>query len=118
MQGGRTISAKSSEESGATSDGFSTQVQPAARAGAALRHTWFIGQFHGAISAATPIGTCASRSAGLSGRSGSSKANSRSTRTKWRRWPSPAAVCAPLARLTGAPISCEIAAPISAWRAE
>ena len=43
-------------ESGASSDGFRTTVQPAASAGATFSTTWFIGQFHGVIRAATPIG--------------------------------------------------------------
>src|SRR3546814_9635612 len=31
---------------------------PAASAGATLARTWFIGQFHGVISATTPMGSC------------------------------------------------------------
>ena len=41
MRASCTISAKSSDESGATSEGLSTAVQPAASAGATLRHTWW-----------------------------------------------------------------------------
>ncbi len=47
--------------SGATSDGFSTIVQPAAIAGATLQTIWLIGQFHGVISPTTPIGSRAIR---------------------------------------------------------
>ena len=43
--------------SGASSDGFSTIVQPAASAGPTLAQTWFIGQFHGVIMPTTPIGS-------------------------------------------------------------
>ena len=48
-------SANSAPDSGAISDGFSTIVQPATSAGATLQAIWFIGQFHGVISAQTPI---------------------------------------------------------------
>ena len=44
-------------EIGAISDGFSTTVQPAAIAGATLQTIWLSGQFHGVISAQTPIGS-------------------------------------------------------------
>ena len=44
-------------EIGATSEGFSTIVQPAAIAGATLQTIWLSGQFHGVISAQTPIGS-------------------------------------------------------------
>jgi hypothetical protein len=43
--------------SGASSDGFSTMVQPAAMAGRTLQAIWLIGQFHGVISPHTPIGS-------------------------------------------------------------
>ena len=43
------ISAKMIAFSGATSDGLSTIVQPAASAGATLHAIWFSGQFHGVI---------------------------------------------------------------------
>ena len=43
--------------SGATSDGLSTIVQPAAIPGATLQTIWLIGQFHGVISPTTPIGS-------------------------------------------------------------
>ena len=43
--------------SGATSVGFSTTVQPAARAGATLHAIWLIGQFHGVIRPQTPTGS-------------------------------------------------------------
>ena len=48
-----------SADSGDTSLGFSTIVQPAASAGATLHITWLIGKFHGVISAQTPIGSFA-----------------------------------------------------------
>jgi hypothetical protein len=43
--------------SGVTSDGLSTQVQPAASAEAVLDASWFSGQFQGVISAAGPSGS-------------------------------------------------------------
>ena len=52
-----TISAKSAELSGATSLGLRTIVQPTPSAGTTLSVTWFIGQFHGVINAATPTGS-------------------------------------------------------------
>ena len=42
---------------GATSDGFSTMVQPAASAGATLQTIWLIGQFHGVMKPQTPTGS-------------------------------------------------------------
>jgi hypothetical protein len=42
---------------GASSDGFSTIVQPAANAGRTLQAIWLIGQFHGVIRPHTPIGS-------------------------------------------------------------
>ena len=51
------ISAKIMAFRGATSDGFSTIVQPAAKAGATLQAIWLIGQFHGVIIPTTPIGS-------------------------------------------------------------
>src|SRR3569832_925734 len=42
---------------GATSDGLSTTVQPAASAGATLQTIWLIGQFHGVMSPQTPTGS-------------------------------------------------------------
>ena len=41
--------------------GFSTQVQPAASAGAILRVAIAAGKFHGVIITATPIGWCSTR---------------------------------------------------------
>ena len=43
--------------SGATSDGLSTIVQPAASAGATLQAIWLSGQFHGVIKPHTPTGS-------------------------------------------------------------
>ena len=50
-------SARIIEDKGASSDGFKIIVQPEAKAGATLRQTWFIGQFHGVIKAHTPFGS-------------------------------------------------------------
>ena len=46
---------------GATSDGFSTMVQPVASAGTTLQAIWLIGQFQGVIRPQTPIGSFAIR---------------------------------------------------------
>ena len=43
--------------SGAISLGFSTMVQPAARAGATLHMIWLIGQFQGVMKPQTPMGS-------------------------------------------------------------
>jgi hypothetical protein len=51
------ISVKICAEYGATSDGFSTMVQPVASAGYTLHAIWLSGQFHGVISPHTPIGS-------------------------------------------------------------
>ncbi len=51
------ISAKRIAFNGATSDGLSTIVQPAAIAGATLQAIWFSGQFQGVISPHTPTGS-------------------------------------------------------------
>ena len=48
--------ATASAESGVCSAGFSTIVQPAASAGAALRVTIAAGKFHGVMPAVTPTG--------------------------------------------------------------
>ena len=50
-------SASAKALSGATSDGFSTTVQPAASAGAIFAAIWWSGQFHGVIAATTPTGS-------------------------------------------------------------
>ncbi|MNQ16192.1 hypothetical protein D3C85_291870 [compost metagenome] len=51
------ISAQRSPDRGATSEGFSTMVQPTASAGATLQPIWFDGQFHGVMKAQTPMGS-------------------------------------------------------------
>ena len=84
------ISAKISAEIGDTSLGLSTIVQPAASAAATLQPTWFIGQFHGVISAHTPTGSRTTRVLLTT----SSNACSRSTDSASRRCASPAAACA------------------------
>ncbi len=48
--------ASASAVSGVCSAGFSTTVQPAASAGAALRVTIAAGKFHGVMQATTPTG--------------------------------------------------------------
>ena len=51
------ISAKIWPENGATSEGFSTMVQPVAMAGATLQTIWLRGQFQGVMKPQTPIGS-------------------------------------------------------------
>ncbi len=51
------ISAKIWPENGATSDGFSTMVQPVAMAGATLQTIWLSGQFQGGDEGADTIGS-------------------------------------------------------------
>jgi len=111
------ISAKSAEESGATSDGLSTIVQPAPTAGPTFRVTWFIGQFHGVIMATTPTGSLRIQSPGAWSPRGSSKAKFLSVSIVFRRCHEPAPTCAVMAMSMGAPISSEMASPISALRA-
>ena len=55
------ISARMKAESGATSLGFRTTVQPAARAGATFAPTWLRGKFHGVMQTATPIASRTTR---------------------------------------------------------
>jgi hypothetical protein len=54
-------SAMASAENGVCSAGLSTTVQPAARAGPALRVIIALGKFHGVIIADTPIGCLITR---------------------------------------------------------
>ena len=54
-------SASARAEKGVWLAGFSTTVQPAARAGPALRVIIAFGKFHGVIMAATPIGCFSTR---------------------------------------------------------
>ncbi len=51
------ISVRICAENGATSEGFSTTVQPTASAGAVFAHIWCTGQFHGVMKPHTPIGS-------------------------------------------------------------
>ena len=51
------ISAKMMPENGATSEGFSTTVQPTASAGATLQAIWLTGQFQGLMKPHTPTGS-------------------------------------------------------------
>ena len=54
--GPQASSASASALSGVSLGGFSTTVQPAAMAGAALRAIISAGKFHGVIAPTTPIG--------------------------------------------------------------
>ncbi len=113
-----TISAKSRLDSGAISEGFSTIVQPARSAGTTFRTTWFIGQFHGVISAQTPMGSWMMRSPGAQSPSGCSQSKAFAARRKPSMCQVPAVAWLDRARSMGAPISCEIAAAMSSRRAE
>ncbi|MCY1439393.1 hypothetical protein D9M71_556270 [compost metagenome] len=48
-------------DSGVSSDGLTTMVQPAARAGAHLRVIMALGKFHGVMAATTPTGCLSTR---------------------------------------------------------
>ena len=108
------ISAKIIAFDGASSDGLSTIVLPAASAGATLAQIWLSGQFHGVIIATTPIGSCTTR-APLA--ACSEKLNSFSAASVPMKWPRPAGACAMLAKEIGAPISRLVAAARSGMRA-
>ena len=108
------ISANRAALSGATSDGFKTMVQPAARAGATLQAIWLIGQFHGVIKPHTPTGSltiivppfsaCHSKPAKIS--------------RVVDRWAIPIAACAAFDSHAGAPISevmVSATSPIRRW---
>src|SRR5580658_3274479 len=85
--------------SGEYSDGFKTMVQPAASAGTTLAATWFMGQFHGVMSAHTPTGSWTSRVVPRS----SSNLKVFRTSIMAPMWPTPIRVCDPLASVMGAP---------------
>ena len=101
-------------ENGAISLGFSTIVQPAASAGATLQAIWFSGQFHGVISAQTPIGSRTIVVVPLRFSNSKFFEQRRSDRLKWpmtRRRPARSARAA-----IGAPISSLMAAAMSSMR--
>ena len=99
-------SAKMIAFNGAISLGFSTIVQPAARAGATFAAIWLSGQFHGVINAHTPIGSCTMRLRSMS----FSHSKAFSVASVVRKCPTPAGACAAFASDNGAPISFETAA--------
>ena len=106
------ISARIWAEKGASCGGFRIMVQPVASAGKILTQVWFIGQFHGVMSAQTPIGSRAIMVAPCC----SSNLNSRSTSIAVCRCPAPSPTWKPWASEDGAPISSMIASPSSVWR--
>mmetsp|Transcript_21663 Transcript_21663/g.33586 ORF Transcript_21663/g.33586 Transcript_21663/m.33586 type:complete len:264 (+) Transcript_21663:636-1427(+) len=106
-----TIAANSSDERGAASDGFSTHVQPTASAATTLSTTWFIGQFHGVMSAATPTGSIRIVVAPISPARSNSKLSS--VAKKLSMWYRPAPTWDSSAKSIGAPISVLIARAIS-----
>ena len=110
------ISAKTMDDIGAISDGFSTTVQPAASAGTTFSVTWFIGQFHGVIRPHTPIGSRTMRSPGFFSSSGSSNSKRCRTSMKLLMWPAPQAAWDSSASFIGAPISAEMALAMSRMR--
>src|SRR5271155_5237735 len=91
-------------ESGASSLGLSTTVQPAASAGATLQAIWFMGQFHGVIKPHTPTGSFRSSVGPLD----SSNWKCPSTFTISAKCARPAGACAAFANHKGAPISSEM----------
>jgi hypothetical protein len=115
--GGRPASAVTSARisavSGASSDGLSTTVLPATRAGASLATTCCSGKFHGVIAPTTPIGSCTTSELPISAVQSKSLARSAmevATATG-------KSTCAVLDSPIGAPISAVIAAARSARRA-
>ena len=58
-------SAKTIALNGETSEGFTTIVHPAAKAGATLQANWLMGQFHGVIIPTTPSGSLTIRAVSL-----------------------------------------------------
>ena len=99
-----STSATSRALSGATSEGLSTMVQPAARAGATLHMIWLMGQFQGVIMPTTPTGSCTTAVLPCT----CSKAKFLRTSMVEPRWATPMAACAALDSHSGAPISCEM----------
>jgi hypothetical protein len=99
------VSAHRMALNGASSDGFSTMVQPAARAGATLQTIWLTGQFHGVIRPHTPIGSRAIRVLPI----GRSKAKPSSTSIMVCRCAVPDGACASRENAIGVPISSVIA---------
>jgi hypothetical protein len=106
------ISVKMIAFSGATSDGLSTIVQPAASAGATLQAIWLIGQFHGVISAHTPTGSRTTSVVPIS----CSNSKSASILRAVVKWAMPAVAWARLAIHSGAPISWLMTSAISSTR--
>ena len=105
-----STSAKMIAEKGATSDGFSTIVQPVASAGKTLVAIWLIGQFHGVMKPHTPIGSLTI----VVDPRGSSNLKSLSTAIAVCRCAIPVAACACCDSAAGAPISSVITAAMSA----
>ena len=95
------ISANRIALNGAISLGLSTIVQPAASAGATFAHDLLIGQFHGVISAHTPIGSCDTSSESVC----VLKRNDCNARIVCSRCAVPTAACIARANAIGAPIS-------------
>jgi hypothetical protein len=95
------ISAKMCPVNGATSEGFSTMVQPVAMAGATLQAIWFSGQFQGVMKPQTPIGSLTIMVAPRS----SSNLKSFRMAAAVARWPMPIGTWARWASDAGAPIS-------------
>ena len=102
-------SAKIAADPGHSSLGFRIIVLPAASAGATLATIWFIGQFHGVISATTPIGSCTTRLLPAF----SVNSNSLSAAIAAMKWPTPLPTCAVFATEIGQPISVAIASAMS-----
>ncbi len=100
-------------ESGAISDGFSTQVQPASSAGMTFSVIWLIGQFHGVMRPQTPIG---SRTITWPSAKGSSHSKFFAACRKPAMCQGPVAAWSLVAKSIGAPISSEIASPSSFMR--
>ena len=108
------ISAKMIAFSGATSDGLSTIVQPAASAGATLHAIWFSGQFQGVI-IPHDADRLADEQRGAQRRSRTR--SRRAPRARWRGAPTRPAACAACASHSGAPTSWLMMSASSSMRA-
>ena len=106
------ISATRMAFSGAISEGLSTMVQPAARAGATLHMIWLMGQFQGVIMPTTPTGSCTMPVVPRT----LSNSNSLSTCRVCFRCPAPTVAWAARDSHSGAPISSEMVCATSSMR--
>ena len=111
-----STSAKTIDDKGAISEGFSTQVSPASSAGITFSVTWFIGQFQGVIRPTTPTGSHATMLVGACAPKGRTNWNSLKALMKLRVCQAPASAWSAKDMSSGAPISRLIARAMSGMR--